>query len=314
VSDRLPEGLDSLLAAQAMFPVTSRDEMRGLRGDVDIFGNHNELAAIVDYRPRDIWAALMKRLLVIPEYVELFAAAYPDVPTSELTFVHAANAMAAYQATTFTFLDSPFDRYLAGDADALDEQQKRGAILFYGDAGCATCHSGPLLTDQNFYNILVPQLGHGKGREQPFDFGLARETGNNCDRYKFRTPPLRNVALTGPYMHNGAFWTLEAAVRHHFDPINGLLAYDPTQLAPDALQAMCLDDPEVIDSILATKSESASEGVQLTEAQFADLIAFLHSLTSPAAADLAHTIPASVPSGLPVGGSLLIENSSVLGE
>jgi cytochrome c peroxidase len=314
VSDRLPEGLDSLLAAQAMFPITSRDEMRGLRGDVDIFGNHNELAAIVDYRPRDIWAALMKRLLAIPEYVALFAAAYPDVPTSELTFVHAANAMAAYQSTTFTFLDSPFDRYLAGDADALDEQQKRGAILFYGDAGCATCHSGPLLTDQKFHNILVPQLGHGKGREQPFDFGLARETGNNCDRYKFRTPPLRNVALTGPYMHNGAFWTLEAAVRHHFDPVNGLLAYDPTQLAPDALQAMCLDDPEVIDSILATKSVSASEGVGLTDAQFAALIAFLHSLTSPSAADLSHIIPASVPSGLPVGGSLQIQNSSVLGE
>ncbi|MFO7585011.1 MAG: cytochrome c peroxidase, partial [Anaerolineales bacterium] len=304
VSDRLPDGLDSLLAAQAMFPVTSRDEMRGLRGDVDIFGNHNELAAIVDYRPRDIWAALMKRLLAIPEYVALFTAAYPDVPTDELTFVHAANAMAAYQTTTFTFLDSPFDRYLAGDAGALDEQQKRGAILFYGQAGCASCHSGPLLTDQNFYNMLVPQLGPGKGREQPFDLGLARETGNNCDRYKFRTPPLRNVGITGPYMHNGAFWTLESAVRHHFDPVAGLTAYDPTQLTPAALQGMCLEAPEVIDSILATKSESASEGVGLTEAQFADLIAFLHSLTSPAATDLAHTIPASVPSGLPVGGSL----------
>jgi cytochrome c peroxidase len=314
VSDRMLPGLDSILAAQAMFPVTSREEMRGLRGDVDIFGNPNELAAIVDYRPSEIWAALMTRLLAIPEYVTLFAAAYPDVPTEDLTFVQAANAMAAYQSTTFTFLDSPFDRYLAGDADALDEQQKQGAILFYGEAGCATCHAGPLLTDQQFHNILVPQVGPGKGRDQPFDLGLARETGNNCDRYKFRTPPLRNVSLTGPYMHNGAFWTLEDAVRHHFDPVDGLLAYDPTQLAPAALQAMCLDDPEVIDSILATKSESASEGVQLTEAEFDALMAFLHSLTSPSAIDLTDTIPTSVPSGLPVGGSLQIENSSVLGD
>lgn len=314
VSDRMLPGLDSILAAQAMFPVTSRDEMRGLRGDKDIFGNTNELAMIVDYQPREIWKALMRRLLAIPEYVDLFAAAYPEIAPEDLTFVQAANAMAAYQSTTFTFLDSPFDRYLAGDADALDEQQKQGAILFYGEAGCATCHAGPLLTDQQFHNILVPQIGPGKGRDQPFDLGLARETGNNCDRYKFRTPPLRNVALTGPYMHNGAFWTLEAAVRHHFDPVAGLTAYDPSQLAPAALQAMCLDDPEVIDSILATKSESTSEGVQLTEAEFEALMAFLHSLTSPSAIDLTHTVPASVPSGLPVGGSLQIENSSVLGE
>ncbi|HEY3473188.1 MAG TPA: FG-GAP-like repeat-containing protein, partial [Anaerolineales bacterium] len=76
-SDRLPEGLDSLLAAQAMFPVTSRDEMRGDRGDVDVFGNPNELAMLVDYKSQPIWNALMKRLLAIPGYVELFKAAYP---------------------------------------------------------------------------------------------------------------------------------------------------------------------------------------------------------------------------------------------
>jgi cytochrome c peroxidase len=313
-SDRLLPGLDNLLAAQAMFPVTSRDEMRGLRGDRDIFGQVNELAMVPDYRAREIWRLLMVRLKAIPAYVALFAAAYPDVPTEELTFVHAANAMSAYQATTFTFLDSPFDRYLAGEQDALSEQQKRGAILFYGKAGCATCHSGPLLTDQKFYNLLVPQLGPGKGREQPFDLGRARETGNNCDRYKFRTPPLRNVEITGPYMHNGAFRSLEDAVRHHFNPTAGLKAYDPAQLAPAALQGMCQDDPEVINAILATKSESASEGIELSQAEFADLMAFLRSLTSPSATNLAHTVPASVPSGLPVGGNIQIQNSSVLGE
>ena len=313
-SDRLPAGLDSLLAAQAMFPVTSRDEMRGLRGDLDIFGNPNELAAVVDYRPRETWRLLMVRLLAIPAYVDLFAAAYPEIAPEDLTFVQAANAMGAYQSTVFTFEDSPFDRYLQGEHDAFDDEQQRGAILFYGKAGCATCHSGGLLTDQKFYNLLVPQLGPGKGRDQPFDLGLARETGNNCDRYKFRTPPLRNVALTGPYMHNGAFWTLEDAVRHHFDPATGLTTYDPTQLAPVALQDTCQEAPEIIDSLLATKSASTSEGVQLTDAEFADLMAFLHSLTSPSATDLAHTIPASVPSGLPVGGSLQIENSSTLGD
>jgi cytochrome c peroxidase len=75
----------------------------------------------------------------------------------------------------------------------MSDEAKQGAILFYGKAGCATCHSTGLLTDQKFHNLAVPQIGDGKGREQPFDLGRARETGNDCDRYAFRTPPLRNV-------------------------------------------------------------------------------------------------------------------------
>jgi cytochrome c peroxidase len=302
-SDRLPAGLDNLLAAQAMFPVTSRDEMRGLRGDVDIFGRPNELAMLPDYAARPIWAALMKRLLAIPGYVELFRAAYPRVPLEELGFQHAANALAAYQSVTFTFEDSPFDRYLRGETDAFTEAQKRGALLFYGEAGCATCHSGGLLTDQKFHNLAVPQIGDGKGREQPFDFGRARETGNDCERYAFRTPPLRNVAISGPWMHNGAFTTLEAAVRHHLNPEASLRAYDPEQLAP-ALRETCQDAPEVLASILKTKSGNAAEHAALTEDEIRDLLAFLEALTSPSALNLSHTIPASVPSGLPVGGNI----------
>ncbi|MDW8326546.1 MAG: FG-GAP-like repeat-containing protein [Anaerolineales bacterium] len=311
-SDRLPAGLDNLLAAQAMFPVTSRDEMRGLRGDVDIFGRPNELAMLPDYTARPIWSALMKRLLAIPGYVELFRAAYPDVPVEELGFQHAANALAAYQSVTFTFEDSPFDRYLHGETDAFTEAQKRGALLFYGEAGCATCHSGGLLTDQKFHNLAVPQLGDGKGREQPFDFGRARETGNDCERYAFRTPPLRNVAITGPWMHNGAFTTLEAAVRHHLNPEASLRAYDPEQLAPN-LRETCQDDPAVLASILKTKSANASERAALTDNQIRDLLAFLESLTSPSALNLSHTIPASVPSGLPVGGNIGNPDVSALG-
>jgi cytochrome c peroxidase len=109
-------------------------------------------------------------------------------------FQHAANAMAAYEIAVFTFEDDPFDRYIQGDKSALSDDAKQGALLFYGKAGCASCHSTGLLTDQKFHNIAVPQIGDGKGREQPFDLGRARETGNDCDRYAFRTPPLRNVA------------------------------------------------------------------------------------------------------------------------
>jgi len=303
-SDRLPNGLDSALAAQAMFPVTSRDEMRGYRGETDIFGKQNELAVLVDYKARPIWDALMKRLLVIPGYVDLFHAAYPEVPSEKLGFQHAANALAAYETVAFTFEDAPYDRYMQGDMNALSDQAKQGAILFYGKAGCSACHSGGLLTDQKFHNIAVPQIGDGKGREQPFDLGRARETGNDCDRYAFRTPPLRDVAITGPWMHDGAFTTLEATVRHHLNPTASLQNYDVSQLTV-LLKDTCQDQPETLAAITKWYSpQNASEGVQLSDQEIQDLLAFLESLTSPSALDLKHTIPSSVPSGLPVGGNV----------
>jgi len=308
-SDRLPNGLDSVLAAQAMFPVTSRDEMRGYRGDVDIFGQPNELAVIVDYKSVPVWDALMVRLLAIPEYVDLFNAAFPNVPIEELGFQHAANAMAAYEATVFTFEDSPYDRYIRGDEIALSDDAKKGALLFYGKAGCASCHSTGLLTDQKFHNIAVPQIGDGKGREQPFDLGLARETGNDCDRYAFRTPPLRNVALTGPWMHDGAFTTLEATVRHHLDPIASLQNYDPSQLTV-LLADKCQDQPESLSAIEQWYVDNASAGVQLSDEEIQLLLMFLDSFTSPNALDLTNTIPASVPSGLPVGGNVINTQAS----
>ena len=303
-SDRLPSGLDSVLAAQAMFPVVSHDEMRGFRGDVDIFGQPNELGVFVDYRSQPIWDALMLRLLTLPGYVDLFNKAYPDIPMEELGFQHAANAMAAYEIAAFTFEDSPYDRYIQGDTTALNDEAKQGAILFYGNAGCSSCHSTGLLTDQDFHNIAVPQIGDGKGREQPFDLGRARETGNDCDRYAFRTPPLRNVALTGPWMHDGAFTTLEATIRHHLNPTASLKSYDPNQLA-ELMKDTCQDDPEALAAIANWYSpRNASAGVQLSDEEIQLLLAFLDLFTSPSALDLSHTIPASVPSGLPVGGNI----------
>ena len=106
---------------------------------------------LVDYAARPIWAALMRRLTAIPGYVELFQAAYPDVPVDQLGFQHAANALAAYEIDFFTFEDSPFDRYIQGDESALSSEAVRGGLLFYGEAGCATCHTGGLLTDQQVF-------------------------------------------------------------------------------------------------------------------------------------------------------------------
>ncbi len=297
----LPAGLDNVLAAQAMFPVTSRDEMRGEVGDLDLNGKINELGNIPDYDWAGIWQAEIDRLKVIPQYVDLFKAAYPNVNTSELAFVQAANALAAYQAETFTFEDSPWDRYLQGNMNALNAQEKRGALLFYGEAGCATCHSGGLMTDQKFHNIAVPQVGAGKGRERPLDLGRARETGNDCDRFAFRTPPLANVAITGPWMHDGAYTTLEAAVRHHMDMTNSLKSFEPSKLAP-YLQKTLRNSEKVLNAIQAT-CQPIPVPANLSDAQVQDILAFLNALTSPSAVDMEQLIPPSVPSGLKVGGN-----------
>jgi cytochrome c peroxidase len=283
-----------------MFPVTSRDEMRGKFGDVDPGRQLNELATVSDMRPKQTWAALMKRLMAIPGYVELFQAAYPYTPVDELGFEHAANALAAYEIAAFSFADAPWDRYLAGDRAALSDEAKQGALLFYGEAGCASCHGGNLLTDQDYHNIGVPQLGPGKLSDNRTDLGRFLETGEAQDRYAFRTPPLRNVALTGPYMHNGAYADLEAAVRHHLDAASALRNYDAAAHLPELYWAEVNTDPTVQADLLRHLDPLAAEQRPLTDGQITQLMAFLEALTSPSAVDLMHLVPDSVPSGLPV--------------
>ncbi len=301
-NDDTPHNLANAIAVQAMFPVTSRDEMRGHSGDNDIFGERNSLGTIQDHQFTLMWEGLMADVLAVPAYQELFQAAYPSVPLDELTFAHAANALAAYQMDTFTFLDSPWDRYLQGDETALSPEALAGAELFYGEAGCASCHSGSLLSDMQFHNIGVPQIGPGKGNEAPLDFGRARETSSDSDLFAFRTPPLRNVAITGPWMHNGAYNSLEVVIRHHLNPQEAVANYDFGQLSPLVL-AEDSGDTAVHTAALNAPSFGMPTR-ELTNAEIAALIAFLESLTSPTVLDLSHTIPDSVPSGLPVGGAI----------
>lgn len=136
----------------------------------------NEVGSTGEKDLAAVWRALTARLVAIPAYRELFAAAYPDVPADELGFEHAANAIAAFEADAFTLLDSPWDRYLNGDDSASSDQAMQGALLFYGKAQCSQCHSGASATDQKFHNIGVPQLGPGKGRaNRYFDPGRARD-------------------------------------------------------------------------------------------------------------------------------------------
>jgi cytochrome c peroxidase len=295
----LPIGLDNIVAVQALFPPTSRDEMRGKAGDVDMLGHPNELAAIDDGDFTAIWDALLARVLALSEYRALFAAAYPDVSTGQITIAHVANALAAYQVATFSADDSPWNRYLAGEEAALAPEARQGALLFFGEAGCAGCHNGPLLTDQAFHNIAVPQLGPGKLNEMGLDFGRYLETGEEADRFAFRTPSLHNVAITGPWMHNGAYVHLEDAVRHHLDPVAALRSYDASQLSP-LVRVTYREDSTVIASLLRTMDLQVRPARAFSDTEIQQLLAFLHALTAPSLIDQSRDIPASVPSGLPV--------------
>lgn len=291
-------GVPNILAAQAMLPVLNRVEMRGEPGDRDVLGNPNELAEFADDQLPEIWRAIMTRLVAIPEYVDLFRAAFPATPTAQLRFQHAAEALAAYQMEAFTFTRSPFDRYLDRDNTALTFEQKRGAQLFTGRAQCVSCHSGPFVGGQSFANVGAPQVGPGVGNEPPLDLGRGA-IERDFYRFAFRVAPLRNVELTAPYMHSGVYPTLDAVVEHYNDVRLGLKTYDVSQLPP-ALRDQYHGDEASLGQVLARLDFRVSVPFQFTETETRDLVAFLRSLTDPAARDLSSLAPTRVPSGLPV--------------
>ncbi|HEV8264742.1 MAG TPA: cytochrome c peroxidase [Gemmatimonadales bacterium] len=295
----LPSDLPNILAAQAMFPVTNRREMRGEPGDTDVFGNPNELAQLGDSAWANIWQGVMQRLLAIPEYVTMFRAAFPEIYKDQLGFQHAATAIAAFQMQALTKTNSPFDRYLARDDAALPIEAKRGALLFFGRAQCSTCHNGPFLGGGQFANTGIPQVGPGVGTGAPLDLGRGNVLNNEFYRFAFRVAPLRNVELTAPYFHAGVYPTLEAAVRHYNDVARALQGFDVTQL-PSAVRDQYHGDDATISDVLRTLDFRVRTPLRLTDAEIAELVAFLKSLTDPAARDLSAIKPARVPSGLPV--------------
>lgn len=296
----VPPSVGDVLVRQAMLPVVNRAEMRGERGDIDRFGAPNELAAYGDDEQAKVRQAIMRRLLGIPRYREMFSAAFPGFPMASLGFEHAAQAIAAFERHALRRNNTPFDRYLARDNGALSASAKRGAMLFFGEAQCGSCHSGPLLGGGTFANVGAPQVGPGVGAGAPLDRGRG-ELFTQFDGYRFafRAPPLRNVELTAPYMHSGAYTTLDAVVRHYSDVAKAMRAYDVTQLPP-SLRSAYHGDEETIGRLLESLDFRVRRPLALTDEQRGDLVAFLRSLTDPAAREFSSLVPQSVPSGLPI--------------
>ncbi|MBJ3761398.1 cytochrome-c peroxidase [Maribius pontilimi] len=295
----MEQGFASLLSAQTMFPVLSPDEMAG-------HYQENEIAKLVRQGrltgPGGAWDAIASRVAAIPEYKARFTTAYPAIADGKpIGFTDISNAIAAFMAHEWQATDSPFDRYLRGEA-ALSEAQSDGLRLFYGDAGCATCHAGPLLSDMGFHAMGAPQIGPGKAaafEDHQRDTGRMRVTGRTEDAYAFRTPMLRNVTRTGPWGHAGAHADLRAFLRDHAEPRAGLARYE--DLPPLPQMDGIVDDRWALDSDeRAAIADAAPEGRALTEPELDALLAFLDALTDPASISGRLGVPDSVPSGLPV--------------
>lgn len=277
------EGVTGLVAAVALFHVTQRFDMRGNAGDTAVDGTPNEIAAIDEDDWHAMWDALAVRLRNDETMRPLIAAAFPDADPDALTLEQLFTSLDRFVAVAFDSRETPFDRFLEGDDSALSDAALRGARLFVGDAGCTRCHNGPLLADGAFHNLAIPFIGLGQEYEEPYDFGRASQTERTTDRYAFATAQLRNTAATGPWMHNGAYTSLEAAVRHHLDPVNALLRYDWQQIDP-LLQATWHGAPVDNARLLSTLDAEMTKPIRLSEEELSDLLTFLREgLTDQAA-------------------------------
>ena len=301
--------ITSLAAAQALFPVTSHHEMRGRLGENDVADAKSNL---------EVWSVLTERLIGknngseggVERYRILFNKAYPEVKDfDEYNFGHVAKAIAAFEMQGFKANKSEFDDFLLGDKNALTRKQFRGASLFAGKGKCLSCHSGSHLTDFKSYSIGVPQLGPGKteissGMKYGEDYGLELMTLKKSDRYKFKTPTLRNVYYTGPWTHSGVYNDLLDFLKHHVDPDQGMKDFlnDPERYITNESYenfVELLDTNSERNLARVESQDPIIKTIELNQREIEDIYEFLKSLS-----DLSYynevRVPQTVPSGLPV--------------
>jgi cytochrome c peroxidase len=199
------------------------------------------LGPLLSPQEMDMTESKVEALLVGDSvYVRLFRKAFGSAP---ITLAAAVKALATYERTLISFR-APYDAWRAGDSAALSPAARRGEALFTGKAGCASCHVPPLFTDGEFHNTGLDAMTGDSGR--------ARVTGFAADLGKFKTPTLRNLFWTLPYMHDGRFIELREALEHY----NGGGAPHPAR-------------------------DSLMRPLGLSYEEISDLLAFLESLVDP---------------------------------
>lgn len=312
-----------LLIAQAHIPPTELVEAAGFTGTAGTIGPEFDqfddgLGAVVPppdasgFRNEPIRQAVLERLNSTPAYRALFGASFPEVSSgAPIDFTMFGRAIAEFEFT-LTFADAPIDRFARGERNALTTQQKEGALLFFGRARCVSCHavarsSNEMFSDFEMHVIGVPQIapvfGAGTGNmifdgpARDEDFGLEQITGDPADRYKFRTSPLRNVALQPAFFHNGSFTRLEDAIRHHLNVYESARNYNAVAAGVDRDLTYRLGP---IEPVLQRLDPLLTKPIKLKAGEFEALVAFVrYGLLDNRARrqNLCALIPQRVPSG-----------------
>ena len=290
--------LPHLLTAQAFIPPTERVEMAGIHASVPATNDGVRLAVI-------------DRLNGNAEYRKLFGKSFPEVKRgAPITYEMLARAIAEFEFT-LVFADAPIDKFARGHKNAMTDDEKRGALIFFVSANCVSCHavsgdSNEMFSDFQMHVAGIPQISpavsnvvfDGPGANE--DFGLEQVTGNSNHRYAFRTSPPRNLSLQPAFFHNGAFTRLEDAVRYHLNAVGASATYDP---ATTGIAADLTGPRGPMAPVMARLDPALSTPVSLSNDEFRQLMAFLrNSLLDPKANphDLRKLVPARVPSGNPV--------------
>jgi cytochrome c peroxidase len=327
-------GVTHLLQAQAHLPPTELTELAGFQGscpngvpdpwlgrrfcqfdDDDSPGEPLPLPDSSGFRNEPIRQAMLAALNGSEAYRDLFRELFPETgpPLNQpIDFYMYGKAIAEFEFT-LVFADAPLDRFGRGYVDSMTSSQKRGALLFFGKAKCVDCHrvdgdSNEMFSDFEEHVVGVPQnapvfgarLGNvifsGAGGDE--DFGREERTGDPADRYKFRTAPLRNLAVSSAFFHNGAYIRLDEAIRFHLNVVGSARRYNPALagLPGDLTRRIGPPIPKLlIDPRLRNP-------IVLADQEFRDLLHFVEQgLLDPRVkrSHLCGLIPASVPSGLP---------------
>jgi len=300
LEEEMVEGFSSIISAQTMFPVLSADEMAGHYSE-------NEISEAVRRGTLTgkggAWDLISKRVQSIPEYSNFFINIYDHIKTAQdIKFTDISNAVAAFMEFEWRSDTSPFDDFLKGKQN-LNISQEKGMELFYGKANCSSCHVGALFTDHKFHATGQPQVGPGKAarfQSHSRDLGRFRVTGNIKDKYAFRTPSLRNVELTGPWGHAGAYSKLEAFINAHLNPQLALYNYDKSNVTLTKYDA---NDWKIMDNATEVKAIADSITIKpiiVSDGEVMDILAFLGTLTDTKSQKGRLGIPETVPSGLKI--------------
>jgi cytochrome c peroxidase len=316
--------IKTLLAAQGHLPPTELVEVAGFTGTAgsinplfdqfdDSKGSPVPVPDASGSRNEPIRQAVLKRLNASTAYRSLFGEVFPTVAAGGLIdFSMFGRAIAEFEFTLI-FANAPIDRFARGERSAMSVPEKKGALIFFGKGGCVACHSvagnsNEMFSDFKMHVIGVPQIapefGVGKGNVifdgpgQDEDFGLEQITGNPADRYKFRTSPLRNVALQPSFFHNGSLTRLEEAIYHHLHVFESARNYDPIRAGVDKDLTHRLGP---IEPVLARLDPVLLNPPHLTAEELENLVTFVRSgLLDPRAGrqNLCSLIPPTLPSGM----------------